>query len=135
MKPKVLFICTRNSSRSQMAEALLTSLYGDTYEAYSAGIEPTEVNPHVVRVMAEIGINISQKHSTGIEHYRGTKFDYVVTLCDHAKEICPFFPGEQLLHKNFKDPSKFKGSENKILEEIREIREEIKMWLLTTFKP
>ena len=133
LKKKVLFICTHNSARSQMAEGLLNALYGDRYKAYSAGIEPTKVNPYAVEVMAEIGIDLSRQRSKSIEEFREKNFDYVITLCDHAKEACPFFPGEKILHKSFEDPSKFKGTEEEILEETRRIRDEIKYWLEITF--
>lgn len=133
MKKTVLFICTHNSSRSQMAEGLLKSLYGDRYEVYSAGIKPTKVNPYVVKAMGEIGIDISKQRSKSIEEFRGKNFDYVVTVCDHAKEMCPFFLGDEILHKSFEDPSVFKGNENKILEDVIRVRDEIKHWILKTF--
>ena len=116
-----------------MAEGLLNALYGDEYEAYSAGIEPTKVNPHVIKVMAEIGIDISNHHSKSIREFRGKNFDYVVTVCDHVKDVCPFFPGEKIIHKDFKDPSDFMGTEEEIFEEIRHVRDEIKDWLEKTF--
>ena len=133
LKKKVLFICTHNSARSQIAEAYLNKLYGDEYDAYSAGTEPTSVNPHVIKVMAEIDVNLSNARSKSIEEFRGQIFDYVVTVCDHAKEVCPFFPGEKILHKSFRDPSTFKGSKQEILEETRKIRDEVKKWLIKTF--
>ena len=101
MKNKVLFICTHNSARSHMAEGFLNALYGERYEAYSAGIEPTEVNPHVVTVMAEFGIDISTHRSKNINEFQGTHFDYVVTVCDHAKEVYPVFPRDTVLHHSF----------------------------------
>ena len=130
---KVLFICTHNASRSQMAEGFLNALCSNKFEAHSAGIEPTAVNPHVVNVMAEVGIDISKKRSKSIEEFRGEYFDYVVTVCDRAKETCPFFPGRELIHQSFRDPSKFKGSETKILSEVRLVRDEIKDWIETNF--
>ena len=96
MKKKVLFICTHNSARSQMAEAFLNKLCGDKYKAHSAGIEPREINPYVVKAMAEIGIDISKQRSKSIKEFWGKNFDYVVTVCDNAKENCPFFPGEKI---------------------------------------
>jgi len=133
MKKKVLFICTHNSARSQMAEGFLNALYGDRYKGYSAGIEPAKINPYAVKVMAEIGIDISTHRSKSIEEFRGENFDYVVTVCDHAKEACPFFPGEKVLHKGFKDPSEFKGTEDEMLEKVRGVRDEIKDWIEKTF--
>ena len=99
MKEKVLFLCTHNSARSQMAEGILNAFHGDNYEAKSAGVTPTKVNHYVVKSMAEIGIDISKHHSKSIEEFRGQTFDYVVTVCDYAKEICPFYPGEIILHQ------------------------------------
>ena len=84
-----------NSARSQMAEAFLNKLYGDKYEACSAGIELREINPYVVKAMAEIGIDISKQRSKSIKEFLGQKFDYVVTVCDYARKNCPFFPGEK----------------------------------------
>jgi len=134
MKKKVLFICTHNSARSQMAEGILQTLYGDRYEAYSAGTQPTKVNPYAIKVMSEIGIDISNHRSKSAEEFRGKEFDYVVTVCDNAKEACPFFPGgKTYLHKGFKDPSEFKGNENEIVAEFRRVRDEIKRWIEETF--
>ena len=134
MKKKVLFICTHNSARSQMAEGFLNALYGDKYEAYSAGIEPAEVNPYSIKIMAEVGIDISKHHSKSIKELRGKNFEYVVTVCDHAKETCPFFPGGAIfLHKGFKDPAEFKGTGDEISAEVRRVRDEIKVWIEKTF--
>ena len=90
MKKKVLFICTHNSARSQMAEGLLNHLYESGYEAYSAGTRPSIVNPFAIKAMAEIGIDISGRRSKGIDEFKDMNFDCVVTVCDHAKETCPF---------------------------------------------
>jgi len=133
MKQKALFICTHNSARSQMAESLLNSLHGDEYEGYSPGIQATKVNPCVVKVMAEIGIDLSHQHSKSIEEFHGEIFDYVVTVCDHAKETCPFFPGKTILHKSFDNPSSFTGTEEEILEQVRRVRDEIRNWIANTF--
>ena len=116
-----------------MAEGFLNALYGDKYEAYSAGIEPAEVNPYSIKVMAKVGIDISKHRSKSIEEFRGKNFNYVVTVCDHAKEACPFFPGEKILHKGFDDPSEFEGTGEKILGEVRRVRDEIKTWIERTF--
>jgi len=115
-----------------MAEGFLNALYGDRYEGSSAGIEPAQVNPYAIKVMAEIGIDISKHRSKSVEDFRGKNFDYVVTVCDHAKEVCPFFPGEKILHRSFEDPSEFKGNEDEILEEVRRVRDEIKDWIEKT---
>lgn len=131
MKKRVLFICTHNSARSQMAEAFLNSHYGDRYEAHSAGTEPKTVNPYAIKVMGEIGIDITNHRSKSISEFRDENFDYVVTVCDHAKESCPFFPGEKIIHKRFEDPSEFKGTEEEILVKTRRVRDEISSWIKT----
>ena len=133
MKKKVLFLCTHNSARSQMAEGFLNSLYRDRYEAHSAGVTPTKVDPYAVKAMAEVGIDISGNRSKSIEEFRGENFNYVVTVCDSARETCPFFPGKKIIHKAFEDPSQFKGSEEEILKEVRQVRDRIKEWIKTTF--
>jgi len=134
MKQKVLFICTHNSARSQMAEGLLQTIFGDSYEAYSAGVEPTSVSPYAVEVMKELGIDISDHRSKSIEEFRDIQFDYVVTVCDNAKEACPFFPGKKVLHQSFSDPGAVDGSIDEILGSFREIRDDIKNWIEKTFK-
>ncbi len=133
MKKKVLFLCTHNSARSQMAEGFLTAFYGDKYEASSAGVTPTKVNPYVIKAMAEIGIDISATRSKSIEEFRGANFNYVVTVCDYARETCPFFPGEKIIHKSFEDPTGFGGSEKEKLEKVRQVRDQIKEWVMKAF--
>lgn len=133
MKKKVLFICTHNSARSQMAEGLLNTFFGDRYEAYSAGIEPTAVNPYVIKVMMEVGIDLSKNRAKNLKEFYGKHFNYVVTVCDHAKEVCPFFPGEIILHQSFDDPSEFTGPEEKIVDRVRQVRDDIKEWIEKTF--
>ncbi|NIO37828.1 arsenate reductase ArsC [Candidatus Bathyarchaeota archaeon] len=133
MKKKVLFICTHNSARSQIAEAFINSLHGDKYEARSAGIEPRGVNLYAVRVMTEIGIDISNQRSKSIEEFHGEEFEYVATVCDHAKEACPFFPGKEILHKGFEDPAEFAGTKEEVIEKFRQVRNEIKDWIEDTF--
>lgn len=128
-----LFICTHNSARSQMAEAFLNRLCGEKYQAKSAGVTPTQVNPYVAKVMAEIGVDLSTHRSKSIMEFQGKPFDYVVTVCDSAREVCPFFPGEKEMHKSFPDPSAFKGSEEEILQKVRAVRDEIKEWVENTF--
>lgn len=133
-KRKVLFICTHNSARSQMAEGILRSLYPELYDVYSAGTEPTEVSPYAVKVMDEIGLDISPHTAKNIKVFIDEIFDYVVTVCDQAKESCPFFPGRTVIHKSFEDPSQFKGTEGEILEGFREVRDEIMTWVTNAFK-
>lgn len=133
-KKKVLFICTHNSARSQMAEAFLRVFHGDYYEIFSAGTHPTEVNPYTINVMAEIGIDISMHTSKSIEQFKNDNFDYVITVCDRAKETCPFFPrAKKIFHKGFDDPAQFSGSPNEVLTEFRRMRDEIKTWIESTF--
>jgi len=133
-KQKVLFICTHNSARSQMAEGLLRALYGDRYEVYSAGTQPSKVNPYAIKVMSEIGVDILNHRSKSIEEFRGTEFDYVVTVCDKAKETCPFFlGGKEYLHKSFRDPFDFEGTDDEKMKIFRQVRDEIEEWIIKTF--
>jgi arsenate reductase len=134
-KKKVLFVCTHNSARSQMAEAFLNSAYGDLYEASSAGTEPTAVNPRVVAAMKEIGLNLSSSRSKSVDEFLGQELDLVVTLCDQAQETCPFFPGgKKYSHQGFQDPGSCQGSEEEIMDCVRGIRDEIGDWVLLYFK-
>jgi arsenate reductase (thioredoxin) len=133
-KKQVLFICTHNAARSQMAEGLLRASYGDLYEVYSAGTEPGDVSPYAVRVMSEIGIDIGAHRSKGMQEFFSRQFDYVVTVCDHAKEACPYFPGgKKILHKSFEDPWALTGTEKEIKAGFRRIRDEIKSWIENEF--
>ena len=129
----VLFLCTHNSARSQMAEAFLNSLCGDRFKAESAGITPTRINPYVAKVMAEIGIPLTGHRSKSIMEFQGKMFDYVVTVCDQAREQCPFFPGEKEINKSFPDPSSFMGTDEEILGKVRQVRDDIKEWIEKTF--
>ena len=133
-KKKILFICTHNSARSQMAEGIVKSQYGEYYDVYSAGTEPLEVNPYAIQVMKEIGLDISKQRSKSLEEFRDFRFDYVITVCDQAKEFCPFFPGGVIIHKGFKDPSQSSGREDVILTEFRKVRDEIRDWIKETFE-
>ena len=129
-KKKILFICTHNAVRSQMAEGFVNNLYSDRYSTQSAGTEPTSVNPYAVKVMAEIGIDISTHVSKSVAEFKNVTFDSVVTVCSRAKETCPFFPGSQnLIHKDFENPEEFTGTEEDILTAFRKLRDEIKIWL------
>lgn len=133
---RVLFLCTGNSARSQMAEAFLRKYAGDHFEAYSAGLKPTGLNPFTVKVMQEVGIDVSNQQSKGVEKYLGkTLFRYLVTVCDDADQNCPtVWPGVNTrMHWSFEDPAKFEGSEEEKLAKFREIRDliekKIKDWL------
>lgn len=124
---KVLFLCTHNSARSQMAEGLLRSLAGDRFEVHSAGTEVTHVRPLAVRAMAEIGVDVSGQESKMLERYLGEPFEYVITVCDAANEACPVFPGaKNRLHWSFEDPAQANGTEEERLEVFRKVRDEIR---------
>jgi arsenate reductase (thioredoxin) len=126
-RSRVLFLCTHNSARSQMAEGLLRHLAGDRFEAMSAGTEATRVRPLAIRAMDEIGVDISKQESKTLDRYLQEPVDYVITVCDDANEACPFFPGAQnRLHWSFEDPSKAEGSEEERLEVFRRVRDGIK---------
>jgi arsenate reductase (thioredoxin) len=123
---RVLFLCTHNSARSQMAEGLLRHLAGDRFEVYSAGTEATSVRPEATKVMAELGVDISGQESKTLGSYPDEPFDYVVTVCDDANEACPIFPGaKNRLHWSFRDPSQATGSEEARLRVFRGVRNEI----------
>lgn len=127
-KEKVLFLCTGNSCRSQMAEAWLRKLAGESFEVYSAGLEPHGVNPYTIKVMEELGIDMSEHRSTHLDEYKGKiDFDFLITVCGNADERCPFFPGMGTrLHWPFEDPAKFVGPESEKLAAFREVRDQIK---------
>ncbi len=128
MKKKVLFICTHNSARSQMAEGLLRHLAGDRFDVFSAGTEATFVRPNATEAMREIGIDISGQTSKTIDSLRDRTFDYVITVCDSANEACPVFPGgTKRLHWSFEDPSK--GD----LEMFRRVRDQIEAKIRESF--
>jgi arsenate reductase len=142
-KKKVLFLCTHNSARSQMAEGLLRSVYGDRYEAYSAGVEATTVNPLAVMVMKEIGIDSSGQYSKTPQEYQDIIFDLAVTVCDNAKAACPIIitnlerptkltKAREVIHKSFDDPATTVGSEEEQLKVFRRVRDEIKDWISQT---
>jgi arsenate reductase (thioredoxin) len=134
MKKRVLFICTGNSARSQMAEGLLRHMAGDRFEVFSAGIKPFSINPYAIKVTAEIGIDISKQRSKHIDEFKGQTFDYVITLCDNAKQSCPVFPGKAVkLHWDLTDPADAKGSEEEIQTVFRKIKDEIKDKITSQF--
>ena len=134
MKKRVLFLCTHNSCRSQMAESLMNHYLGDRFEAFSAGTEATGVNRLAVQVMAETGIDISGQRSKTLDEFDDQPFDYVVTLCGDANENCPLFVGGvERMHVGFDDPSRTTGSEEEIVAEFRRVRDEIKVWQLKQF--
>jgi len=123
---RVLFLCVHNSARSQMAEGLLRARAGDRFEAHSAGAQATEVRPLAIRAMGEVGIDIAGQRSKVTTEYAGQEFDYVVTVCDDAKEACPYFPGaRRRLKWSFDDPAAATGSEDERLAVFRRVRDQI----------
>jgi len=150
-KIKVLFLCTHNSARSQIAEGLLRHYYGDKYEVFSAGSTPTQVHPLAIKVMAEIGIDISKQTSKSIEEFRNMDIDVVVTVCSSsALVICPFcssplikgrpeiinttLPGaKNYIHRGFSDPSEVDGSDEEMIAAFRRTRDDIKKWIFDSF--
>jgi arsenate reductase len=150
-KPKILFICTHNSARSQIAEGLLRNIYGEKYEVFSAGTNPTKVNPLAIKVMAEIGIDISKQYSKGLEEFSDTEIDLAISVCQSsAKTLCalcssPITMGRPLivnamLHKTknyivhgFEDPSEVEGTEEEKLAAFRRTRDQIKAWITGYF--
>ncbi len=129
-KMKILFLCTGNSCRSQMAEGWARALKADQFEAYSAGIETHGLNPHAVKVMAEAGVDISNQKSQNVNEFSTTQFDYVITVCGHANENCPIFPGKtRVIHHGFDDPPKLAKeaqTDEEALNHYRRVRDEIK---------
>jgi arsenate reductase (thioredoxin) len=128
-KIRVLFLCVSNSARSQMAEAFLRSIAGDRFESYSAGIEPQQIHPLTLKVMKEIGIDISNQYPKSLKEYMGKiHFGYLITVCSEADENCPTtFPGMgQRLHWDFEDPAKFIGPEDEKINKFRQIRDQIR---------
>jgi arsenate reductase len=134
MKKKVLFLCTANSCRSQMAEGIANHFLGDRLEAVSAGTEASFVNPRAIAVLKEIDIDISQHRSKNLDEFAEKDFEYVITLCGDANEKCPlFFGGVRRTHLGFSDPAKATGGEEEILTEFRKVRDEIKSTLIDFF--
>lgn len=126
MKPKVLFLCTGNSARSQMAEGYLRHVASDKYEVLSAGIEPKGLHPLAVEVMSEIGVDISHQRSKDVRQLLGTPIQYVVTVCDNAKEHCPIFPNTyRFIHWGLDDPAAVSGSKEEKVEIFRRVRDQI----------
>jgi len=126
---RILVLCTGNSCRSQIAEGYLQHFAKDKAEVYSAGIETHGVNPKAIAVMKEDGIDISHHTSNNISEYCNIDFDYVITVCDNAKELCPVFPSKaKMFHQNYPDPAKAKGTEEEIMQQFRNVREQIKKY-------
>ena len=138
-KKKILFLCTHNAARSQIAEGYINALYSDRYEAYSAGSEPTEVHSCTIEVMAEAGIDIASQRAKPLDEYLDASFDYIVTLCAAAQERCPIFPGAiipggtEYIHHAFDDPLLDVGPESARCASFRRVRDRIGEWIEATF--
>ncbi len=135
-KTKVLFLCTGNSARSQMAEAFLKKYGGEKFESFSAGLEPSVINPLTVQVMEELGVDMSQHYAKGLDQFLGKEhFGYLITVCSRAEEKCPIFPGMGVrLYWPLEDPAAFQGSPDEKLAKFRQVRDQVenavKEWLL-----
>ncbi len=135
-RTKVLFICTANAARSQMAEGLLRAKFSDRYDVFSAGTRQSRVSPYAIRVMQEIGIDISHHRSKTLDEFTGTSIDLVVTLCNNAKAVCPVFSyAKKTIHHGFSDPHAGTGSEEDILAGYRMTRDDLSRWIDRTFGP
>ena len=125
-RKRVLFLCTGNSARSQMAEGLLREMAGEMLDVFSAGVSPTNVRPEAIAAMREIGIDISRHRSKSVDEFTDQGFDYVITVCDNAREQCPIFPGQaKQIHWSFDDPAAVEGDELTRLAVFRRVRDEI----------
>lgn len=133
-KKKILILCTGNSARSQMAEGLLKHITQNKYEINSAGTKPSIVRPEAIKALSEIGIDISKNHSKSVDEFASQEIDYVLTVCDNAKENCPYFPAKtKLIHHSFEDPAEIEGDEETRLASFRKVRDEIKEYFETDF--
>ena len=136
-RKRVLILCTGNSARSQMAEGLLREMGGDRFEVYSAGVNPSSVRPEAVKAMRETGIDISGHRSKSADEFVGQNFDYIITVCDNAKETCPAFPGRaERIHRSFEDPPAPGAADPDTGAAVfRRVRDEIRAWLKDEFIP
>lgn len=125
-KKRVLILCTGNSARSQMAEGILRSIAGDRFDVASAGVAPSRVRPEAVEAMRDIGVDISTHRSKSVDEFLEERFDYVITVCDNAKESCPVFPGNaERIHWSFDDPAAYEGTDDEKLSEFIRVRDQI----------
>ena len=132
---KVLFLCTENSCRSQMAEGLVNHDLAGQVQAFSAGVRPSRVNPRAIRVMTELGIDISRHRSKSVDDLAGEQFDLVITVCDQAREQCPVYFGPvEVLHVGFPDPARATGTEEEVLAVFRRVRDELRRQLIPLLK-
>jgi len=133
-KKKILILCTGNSARSQMAEGLLKHICQNEFEIFSAGTKPSIVRPEAIKVLAEIKIDISKNRSKSVDEFTNQDIDYVLTVCDNAKENCPYFPAQtKLIHHSFADPAEVKGDEETRLSAFRNVRDQIREYLNSSF--
>lgn len=131
---KILILCTGNSARSQMAEGLLKHITKYEYEVFSAGTKPSIVRPEAIKVLSEIGIDISANRSKSVDEFADQKIEYVLTVCDNAKENCPYFPADtNLIHHSFDDPAAVEGDEKIRLTAFRKVRDEVKDYIQNEF--
>jgi arsenate reductase len=132
---KVLFLCTENACRSQMAEGLVNHDLAGRVQAFSAGVRPSQVNPRAIQVMSELGIDISQQRSKSVDNLKGEQFDLVITVCDRAAGECPLFPGNtEIMHVGFPDPAQATGTEEEILTVFRQVRDDLRGQLIPLLK-
>jgi len=136
-KKRVLVLCTGNSARSQMAEGLLREMGGDKFEVESAGVSPSKVRPEAIEAMREVGVDISGHRSKSADEFAGREFDYIITVCDNARETCPVFPGRaERVHRSFEDPPAQGAADHDTTMAIfRRVRDEIREWLNNDFVP
>lgn len=133
-RKRVLILCTGNSARSQMAEGLLRHMAGDRFDVESAGVSPSLVRPEAVEAMKQIGIDITYHRSKSVDEFVGQDFDYIITVCDNAKESCPVFPGSaERIHRSFDDPAESQGELQARVEKFARVRDEIAKWLSEVF--
>lgn len=131
-KQSILILCTGNSARSQMAEGIIRNLFGDRFEVFSAGTHPSIVRPEAITAMAEVGIDISHHRSKSIEEFAGREIDYVLTVCDNARENCPYFPAKtKMIHHSFEDPAAVEGDEETRVAAFRRVRDQIRDYAAT----
>lgn len=128
---KVLFLCTENACRSQMAEGLVNHDLAGQVRAFSAGVRPSRVNPMAIQAMGEIGLDLSRQRSKSVDELAGERFDLVITVCDRAAQQCPMFPGDtEVMHLGFPDPARATGTEEEILTEFRRVRDDLRAHLI-----
>lgn len=129
-RKKVLFLCTGNACRSQMAEGWARALKSEEFEVFSAGVSPCYVHPKAIQVMEEAGVDISGQYSKHVQEMDGIRVDYIVTLCDYAGKVCPYHPGlGKRVHRSFEDPVFAKGTEEEVLDRFRDVRDQIRRFV------